>query len=69
MLVGVFKLTLVVGALFASVGTTDLGSSCNGQRLILTDPNGTISDGTSDYYPSTSRCEWLIDGEYQFFKA
>ena len=35
---------------------------CKADRVVLTDPNGTITDGPDEYH-EFSRCQWLIDGK------
>ena len=47
--------------LFSLTCLTVSEARCGG-RTVLTDLQGTISDGPSDY-PVNTTCEWLINGE------
>jgi len=47
--------------LFSLTCLTVSEARCGG-RTVLTDLQGTISDGPSDY-PDNTMCEWLINGE------
>lgn len=47
--------------LFSLTCLTVSEARCDG-RTVLTDLQGTISDGPS-HYPENTMCEWLINGE------